>query len=637
MRGTLVAIAAALAAAVSSVAAAAAPQAAGEVQVRIEREEGVRAVKRLQNALSQYLEEGRWSELAPLFTADATGVFPGERVDGRQALVRHFMTEAGRKGEGLADGQLNEHLILQPIVNLGPDGRSAKATWHEVAMNGRYGGEAQWSGGIWENDYALDRDGVWRISGLHFYRQYRGGYDEPGFKAPARWDIPYHFQAAHVGLTIPASALTPDDEAAASTADLEARARRLDDETRLSNLQHAFGYYLDRKLWDDAADLFADQGMLEIGKQGGNVGREQIRKALEATYGGPGLKRGELFDHVLLGTVVAISPDGSKATARSTSLGMIGQNGQGAHWDLGTIETSFVRSARGWSISALRYAPRMAADYDKGWAKDGGSSPWPKVQRVPISFPNPGGRAPRMRAPDPGDNFAAGRLADRAIAVDAVENLNSAYGYYIDESDWDGMSDMYAAGGSKEITGVGVYVGPERIRKVLKLRGPLGGRTANFYTIHQLTQPVIDVDGGGRSAKARLRLFQMGGDADGSTGAWIGGIYENTATLENGEWKFGVQDLHHLYNASYRGGWARVGEARAPGVAPPPTTPGVRPVGGGLRQGLGGARSPGQFAADFPPDRPIRVQRQYAFPDIVEPAFHYRNPVSGRMPAELLP
>jgi hypothetical protein len=36
------------------------------------------------------------------------------------------------------------------------------------------------------------------------------------------------------------------------------------------------------------------------------------------------------------------------------------------------------------------------------------------------------------------------------------------------------------------------------------------------------------------------------------------------------------------------------------------------------------------------PDRPIRA-RQYAFPEITEPAFHYKNPVSGRMPKDLLP
>jgi hypothetical protein len=58
--------------------------------------------------------------------------------------------------------------------------------------------------------------------------------------------------------------------------------------------------------------------------------------------------------------------------------------------------------------------------------------------------------------------------------------------------------------------------------------------------------------------------------------------------------------------------------------------------GGSIRQGFGGASPPARFAAEFPPDRSIRV-RQYAFPEIVEPPFHYRNPVSGRMQPELVP
>jgi hypothetical protein len=226
------------------------------------------------------------------------------------------------------------------------------------------------------------------------------------------------------------------------------------------------------------------------------------------------------------------------------------------------------------------------------------------------------------------------RQLDAAIAVDAVENLNSSYGYYIDESAWDNMADTFASTGSKEITGAGVYVGPERIRKILNLRGPRGGRTANFYTIHQLTQPVIHISPDGNSANARLRLYQMGGNADGTSGSWIGGIYENTAVKENGEWKFGRQDLHHSFNASYRNGWARVGGVTTPLPGKQKSDRDTR--GGGITQGLGGAASGPRLATEFPPDRPIRA-RQYSFPEVSEPAFHYRNPVSGRMPAELLP
>src|SRR5688572_902605 len=133
------------------------------------------------------------------------------------------------------------------------------------------------------------------------------------------------------------------------------------------------------------------------------------------------------------------------------------------------------------------------------------------------------------------------------------------------------MADTFSVtAGAKEITGAGVYVGRDRIRKVLNLRGPQGGRTANFFTIHQLTQPVIHIAEDGTSAKARLRLFQCGGNADGSSGSWIGGVYENTAVKENGEWKFAVQDLHHIFNASYRNGWARVATPAARGAASAP-------------------------------------------------------------------
>jgi hypothetical protein len=350
---------------------------------------------------------------------------------------------------------------------------------------------------------------------------------------------------------------------------------------------------------------------------------------------------------MMMGTLVTISPDGLHARARTQQLAMLGVVGEGARWEQGTYENRFVKQEGVWRIETLRYVPRLNVDYDRGWARDAGADPagagtnWPDLRSVPISFPNPGRKAAAggTSTAAPGSTEASleasQRMIEAAIAVDAVENLNSAYGYTIDESAWDEMADIFATNGSKEITGAGVYVGRERIREILKLRGPLGGRNPKFYTIHQLTQPVIHVAADGSTARARLRLFQTGGDADGSTAAWIGGIYENSAVLENGEWKFLVQDLHHMFNASYRGGWARVAPRPAGPFSPPPAA--LPAAMQGLRQGLGGASSPASFVQKLPPDHPIRMQRQYAFPDIVEPAFHYRNPISDRPPAELLP
>jgi hypothetical protein len=656
------------------------------LEAGVQAQEAIRAVKRLQQTYSHYLEFGLWPDLAGLFTANAVGQFQTGAITGRENLRKHFMEQAGRASTGLAKGQLNSHLILQPIITLGEDGKTAKGTWHEIAMLGKFGASASWRGGVYENEYVLE-NGVWKISRLRYFQQYSGAYQEWGHKAPARWDIPYHFEAAHVGATIPQSALqspTTDSSgvpAAVHLARLSQRVKNLNDETDIQNLQHSYGYYLDRKMWDDVADLFADDGSFAVAQRGTYAGRAHIRRALEVLYGAFPLRKGELFDHLNLATVVTIAPDGLNAGARALQLSMLGLNGEYAQWEEGVYENEFVKQDGIWKIKAVRYYPRMAADYDKGWANDAKPAPapskefppdrppaqaytsYPDIHYVAFHYANPVTGRPVQYPPGAVTRVkivkqeraalrtkpAAGKVEtidallteverklDSAIGVDAVENLNSSYGYYIDESAWDRMADTFATTGSKEITGAGVYVGRERIRKVLNLRGPRGGRTPDFFTIHQLTQPVIHISEDGNSAKARLRLFQCGGNSDGSSGSWIGGIYENTAVKENGEWKFGVQDLHHIFNASYRNGWARVGAAARVNAGPSTPRTGRDVPGGGIQQGLGGAVSPMRFVTEFPPDRPIR-SKQYAFPEIIEPAFHYKNPVTGRRPAELLP
>jgi hypothetical protein len=44
----------------------------------------------------------------------------------------------------------------------------------------------------------------------------------------------------------------------ARAVDLNRRADRLEDEGAIINLQSSYGYYVDRKMWDDVADLFAN-------------------------------------------------------------------------------------------------------------------------------------------------------------------------------------------------------------------------------------------------------------------------------------------------------------------------------------------------------------------------------------------
>jgi hypothetical protein len=53
---------------------------------------------------------------------------------------------------------------------------------------------------------------------------------------------------------------------------LTLRVQKLEGVRAVKNLQRAFGYYVDRGLWGEAADLFADDGSIEIGLDGVYLG-----------------------------------------------------------------------------------------------------------------------------------------------------------------------------------------------------------------------------------------------------------------------------------------------------------------------------------------------------------------------------
>jgi hypothetical protein len=52
------------------------------------------------------------------------------------------------------------------------------------------------------------------------------------------------------------------------------------------NLLNAFGYYADEHMWDAAAQLFATDGWAAVPGVGIYAGRERLRAALQATFGG---------------------------------------------------------------------------------------------------------------------------------------------------------------------------------------------------------------------------------------------------------------------------------------------------------------------------------------------------------------
>src|SRR5687767_11012157 len=97
-------------------------------------------------------------------------------------------------------------------------------------------------------------------------------------------------------------------------ASLEQRKLRLEDINAIKRLQSAYGYYLDQALWDQAANLFADEGSIEYGLDGVYAGKARVRQYLYALGDGKsGLARGQLNEHMLLMPVITLAADGRSA------------------------------------------------------------------------------------------------------------------------------------------------------------------------------------------------------------------------------------------------------------------------------------------------------------------------------------
>jgi hypothetical protein len=629
-----------------------------------QRVEAISAIKRLQHAYGHYSELGLWHDFADLFADSGIGYYTQGALD-REGIRSLFLKEVGRGQLGLADGRLYPHISMQPVVTLAEDGQSGKGRWHIMAMLGGYGTSASWAGGIYENQYVRE-NGVWKVKEVRYLPQYSGRYEDQGYTAAKEPALSFHFDASRVGKPILDLPATPGRHEGAITLaalggrmrDLAARAQRLADEIEVTNLQHAYGFYVDRKMWDDVADLFAANGTMEIGRQGVYVGQKSIRRVLKASGT---LAEGEINDQVHLQTIVTLAPDGRTARARGTVLGMLGKTGGQALWTQSIYENEFVKDGAVWKVTAVHAYPRFIVDAEKGWAKDAQPAPgpsrefppdrpstgayeiYPRFHIAPFHFDHPVtgrppqypegttvGRVPRSRealqraAVTRRDGGKAAlttaaalaalvasteRAVERSKAYHAAENLATAYGYYIDEFMWDQAADIFSRDGWKELSYVGAYVGRERVRQSMKVRYP-NPKSTNVLTLHQVVQPVIHVSADARTAKIRGRLLQMGG-ASGGAGSWIAGVYENSAVDEEGTWKLSGMDLDYIWTAPSRGGWVR--------VTTPPAAPQVA------------------MAKEFPPDRPLRGSIAPPFPKVHTVPFHYKNPVSSRMPPVLLP
>jgi hypothetical protein len=604
----------------------------------VQRIESIRDVKDVQRHYAHMMQLGDAAEVLDLVVDDAVLRWGGERRSGRAEIAAWIQGNLRRWG-GSRPGSLYTEIIDQPLVNLSEDGHTAMGRWHGMRFLGDGEGSARIGAGIYENAYVLSGSG-WKIAAVTYRPLYEGDYAEgwsnsDGSGVPI---VPRHFTAdeagAPVGRVTSVTSFGPEEPGALAT-----RISRLNDEDDVRNLQHVWGYYVDRRMWIDVVELFDEDAVVYVdGVE--YTGLQGVRKALEE-MGPEGLADGELNDRPIFDVIVDVQPGGDEAHVRGIEVGMLGDaNRQEGHWEFSRFSNTFLKRDGVWRMKDVSITRLLRADYTEGWGRGG------VLNDARPSLREPQKLSRRVRAQvDAGSTGtyepADARLGDlerrlsRSRAYDSVENISGAYGYYLDDFQWPEMARLFAVRGHKQSPFTGYYLGPERILEaaVASYGAPKAADARRERAVfHWRPQSVIMVSHDARSANLRTRLLQTRTSTRVEP-EWTGvhsGCYPNDqAVLEDGVWRLWSVTIDEYYFSSptWEGGWASAGGGPTVAVSPArrrladvcPPDIGMAELGErmeGMRGGVG---------------------RAQIWPEIAPMWFSYRNPVSGRVPERYWP
>ena len=143
-------------------------------------------IKRLQRAYGYYVDKADWDNVVDLLTEDATAEYGLAGVYAGKEKIKALLYAFSSGESGLREGQLSEHMQLQPVITVAADGMTARGRWRNFGMIGQFGESAMWEEGPYENEYRKE-DGVWRFC--------KTGYRRIINQILNRKDMPYKMQA----------------------------------------------------------------------------------------------------------------------------------------------------------------------------------------------------------------------------------------------------------------------------------------------------------------------------------------------------------------------------------------------------------------------------------------------------------
>ncbi|KAF2026284.1 hypothetical protein EK21DRAFT_103356 [Setomelanomma holmii] len=492
----------------------------------VEGVESIRHIKNIQKQLSNLAQFGQWHDIGSLFSHNSTFIWANTTVRGASSIEQWLRIDSGAM-DGLHPGSLNTLVAENPVISLTDDGTSAKGRWN----------------GIWFQD---DGKGGTRIQG--------GSYENRGKGTRI---VAYHFTADSSGLLIPPAT----DEAPTyngTIAQLKAGIQRTNNEDEVRNLMHTHGYYVDRRMWMDALNLYTNNTALRIANGTIYTGKAGVRKLLER-MGPENLTLGINNDHLIFDMIVEVDPKGREVVTRGIEIAMLGDtNTRVASWEFNVFRNRFVKEGGLWSVQDVEITPLVVADYYKAWGSGGIRAPntyIPPFMNVTGQSTNLG-RCLSSSANTTIDDLE--RRLRRSAAYDGAENQSHAYGYFLDDLQAAEMGALFAKQGHKLSPFAGFYKTPDRITQAnIASYGTNQSALQSSISFHWRPQPVNVVSQDGRSATLWARLLQPSTSIN-KAGSFNSAMYHDQVVLENGRWRLWSVTIDEFYwqSPSWKEGWA---------------------------------------------------------------------------------
>ncbi len=152
----------------------------------------------------------------------------------------------------------------------------------------------------------------------------------------------------------------------------EAQVARDKDFHEIDNLESAYGYYLDKNLWNDLAELVREERLDGACAARRVQGRARARVSCVNVFGADrGPVAGRLGNHLQFQPVIHVAtrrPDRQGPRAHDAA------DVQGPRASIGgsIYENEFVKEDGVWKISKLATWNTLSAGYEGGWAKNAG-------------------------------------------------------------------------------------------------------------------------------------------------------------------------------------------------------------------------------------------------------------------------